>query len=76
VNRTALVAVSQGPNGAAAVNTHTGNAAVAQTNQNGVATTQTMNGGEAKTKNGMGAVEGRNGTTCAKGANQQGGVKK
>jgi len=39
---------------------------------NGVATTQTSAGGGAKTKNGMGVAEGPNGTTCAKGMNNQG----
>ncbi len=56
----------------AAYNPNTGNAAVAQKNANGVTTTQTTRGGEAKTKNGMGAVQGPNGTTCAKGVNNQG----
>ena len=56
----------------AAYNPNTGNAAVAQKNQNGVTTTQTARGGEAKTKNGMGVVEGPNGTTCAKGKYNQG----
>ena len=56
----------------AAVNPRTGNAAVAKTNQNGVTTTKTARGGEAKTKNGMGVVEGPNGTTCAKGKYNQG----
>lgn len=60
----------------AAVNPRTGNAAVAQTNQNGVTTTKTARGGEAKTKNGMGVVEGPNGTVCAKGKNSQGCTKK
>jgi hypothetical protein len=57
---------------AAAVNSNTGRAAAANTNHNGVTTTQTTSGGRAKTKNGKGAVQGPNGTTCAKGANQQG----
>jgi hypothetical protein len=56
----------------AAYNPHSGNAAVQQTNQNGVKTTQTMAGGKAKTKNGVGVATGPNGTTCAKGANNQG----
>jgi hypothetical protein len=56
----------------AAYNPHTGNAAVQQTNQNGVKTTKTTAGGQAKTKNGMGVATGPNGTTCAKGANNQG----
>ena len=60
----------------AAVNPRTGNAAVARTNQNGVTTTKTARGGEAKTKNGMGVVEGPNGTVCAKGKNNQGCTKK
>jgi len=60
----------------AAVNPRTGNAAVAQTNQNGVTTTKTARGGEAKTKNGMGVVEGPNGTVCAKGKNSQSCTKK
>jgi hypothetical protein len=60
----------------AAYNPHTGNAAVAQTNQNGVKTTQTSRGGEAKTKNGVGVATGPNGTTCAKGVNNQGCTKK
>ena len=54
----------------------TGNAAGAQTNQNGVTSTKTARGGEAKTKNGMGVVEGPNGTVCAKGKNSQGCTKK
>jgi len=37
-----------------------------------VTTTQTSRGGVAKTKNGMGVVQGPNGTTCARGANTQG----
>ena len=57
---------------AAAVNPRTGNATAAQKNQNGVTTTQTSRGGKAQTKNGKGVVEGPNGTTCAKGKNQQG----
>jgi hypothetical protein len=56
----------------AAYNPHTGNAAVSETNPNGVKTTRTTRGGEAKTKNGMGVVEGPNGTKCAKGKNNQG----
>jgi hypothetical protein len=56
----------------AAYNPHTGNAAVQQTNQNGVKTTQTTAGGHAKIKNGMGVATGPNGTTCAKGVNNQG----
>jgi hypothetical protein len=60
----------------AAVNPRTGNAAVARTNQNGVTTTKTARGGEAKTKNGMGVVEGPNGTVCAKGKTNQGCTKK
>jgi hypothetical protein len=71
------VTTGQGSNGTkAAVNPRTGNAAVAQTNQNGVTTTKTARGGEAKTKNGMGVVEGPNGTVCAKGKNNQGCTKK
>jgi hypothetical protein len=67
------VTTAQSSNGAkAAYNPHTGNAAVAQTNQNGVTSTQTSQGSKAKTKNGMGAAEGPNGTTCAKGLNNQG----
>jgi hypothetical protein len=58
--------------GKAAYNPNTGNAAVAQKNQNGVTTTRTSSGGEAKTKNGMGVAQGPNGTTCAKGMNNQG----
>jgi hypothetical protein len=57
---------------AAAVNPNTGKAATAQKNQNGVTTTQTSSGRKAKTKNGKGVAQGPNGTTCAKGANQQG----
>ena len=49
---------------------------MAQTNQNGVTSTKTARGGEAKTKNGMGVVEGPNGTVCAKGKNNQGCTKK
>jgi hypothetical protein len=56
----------------AAYNPHTGKAAVQQTNQNGVKTTRTTAGGQAKTKNGMGVATGPNGTTCAKGVNNQG----
>jgi hypothetical protein len=56
----------------AAYNPHTGNAAVQQTNQNGVKTTSTRAGGQAKTKNGVGVATGPNGTTCAKGVNNQG----
>ena len=56
----------------AAYNPNTGNAAVAKTNANGVTATQTSRGGEAKTRNGMGVAEGPNGTTCAKGRNNQG----
>jgi hypothetical protein len=64
---------AQNSNGAkAAYNPHTGNAAVSEKNENGVTTTQTTRGGEAKTKNGMGAVQGPNGTTCAKGVHEQG----
>ena len=67
------VTTAQNNNGTkAAYNPNTGNAAVAQKNQNGVTTTQTARGGEAKTKNGMGVVEGPNGTTCAKGKYNQG----
>ncbi|MGB9329492.1 MAG: hypothetical protein WCB10_01855 [Steroidobacteraceae bacterium] len=67
------VTTAQSSNGArAAYNPQTGNAAVAQKNQNGVTTTQTSQGGKAKTKNGMGVAEGPNGTTCAKGQNNQG----
>ena len=60
---------------AAAVNPNTGKAATAQKNQNGVTTTQTSSGRKAKTKNGKGVAQGPNGTTCAKGANQQGCTK-
>ena len=71
------VKTAQGSNGSkAAYNSRTGNAAVSTTNQNGVATTQTSRGAEAKSKNGMGAVQGPNGTTCAKGKNNQGCTKK
>jgi hypothetical protein len=64
---------AQNSNGArAAYNPNTGNAAVSQKNANGVTTTETTGGGEAKTKNGMGAVQGPNGTTCAKGLHNQG----
>jgi hypothetical protein len=67
------VTTVQNSNGTrAAYNPHTGNAAVAQKNANGVTTTQTSRGGVAKTKNGMGMVQGPNGTTCARGANTQG----
>jgi hypothetical protein len=67
------VTTVQNSNGTkAAYNPHTGNAAVSQTNQNGVKTTQTSRGGQAKTKNGMGVATGPNGTTCAKGVNNQG----
>ncbi len=67
------VTTAQNSNGSkAAYNPHTGNAAVSQTNQNGVKTTQTSSGGKAKTKNGMGVATGPTGTTCAKGANNQG----
>lgn len=59
----------------AAYNPHTGNAAVQQTNQNGVKTTRTSAGGQAKTKNGIGVATGPNGTTCAKGVNNQGCTK-
>src|SRR6476646_173405 len=58
-----------------AVNPNTGKAATAQKNQNGVTTTQTGRGGKAQTKNGKGVAQGPNGTTCAKGANQQGCTK-
>ena len=62
------VTTAQNSNGSkAAYNPNTGNAAVSQTNANGVKTTRTSRGGEAKTKNGMGVVQGPNGTTCAKG---------
>jgi hypothetical protein len=71
------VTTAQGGNGStAAYNSKTGNAAVATTNQNGVTTTQTSRGGEAKSKNGNAAVEGPNGTVCAKGQNKQGCTKK
>jgi len=60
---------------AAAVNPNTGKAATAQENQNGITTTQTGTCGRAKTKNGKGVAQGPNGTTCAKGANQQGCTK-
>src|SRR5271155_4535953 len=67
------VTTAQSSNGTkAAYNPHTGNAAVAQKNANGVTTTQTSRGGGAKTKNGMGVVQGPNGTTCAKGTYNQG----
>ena len=67
------VTTAHSSNGAkAAYNPHTGNAATSQKNQNGVTTTQTSQGGRAKTKNGMGVAEGPNGTTCAKGMNNQG----
>jgi hypothetical protein len=67
------VTTAQSSNGTnAAYNSRTGNAAVSSTNQNGVKTTQTTRGGEAKTKNGKGVVQGPNGTTCAKTANNQG----
>jgi hypothetical protein len=56
----------------AAYNPHTGRGAVQQTNQNGVKTTRTAAGGQAKTKNGVGVATGPNGTTCAKGVNNQG----
>jgi hypothetical protein len=56
----------------AAYNPKTGNAAVTQESGNGVATTHTTRGGEAKTKSGKGAVQGPNGTTCAKTAHNQG----
>jgi hypothetical protein len=70
------VTTAQNSNGAkAAYNPRTGNAAVATTNQNGVTTTQTRRGAEAKTKNGMGVAQGPNGTTCAKGVNNQGCTK-
>jgi hypothetical protein len=57
---------------AAAANPNTGKAAVSQRNSNGVATTKTSTGGEAKTKNGKGIAQGPDGTTCAKGKNNQG----
>src|SRR5450631_3920069 len=64
---------AQNSNGTkAAYNPNTGTAAVSQKNQNGVTTTQTNWGGEAKTKNGMVVAQGPNGTTCAKGRNNQG----
>jgi hypothetical protein len=67
------VTTVQNSNGTkAAYNPHTGNSAVSQTNQNGVKTTQTSRGGYAKTKDGKGVATGPNGTTCAKGANNQG----
>jgi len=70
------VTTIQNSNGSkAAYNPKTGNAAVAKTNSNGVTTTQTSRGGEAKTKNGMGVVQGPNGTTCAKGKNNAGCTK-
>jgi len=70
------VTTAQNSNGTkAAYNPHTGNAAVSQTNQNGVKTTQTSHGSNAKTKNGKGVATGPNGTTCAKGANNQGCAK-
>ncbi len=70
------VTSSQRSNGAkAAYNPNTGNAAVAHQNQNGVTTTRTTPGGQAKAKNGMGAVQGPNGTNCAKGKNTQGCTK-
>ena len=68
--------VQSNSNTQAAVNSRTGNAAVAQTNQNGVTTTKTARGGEAKTRNGVGVVEGPDGTVCAKGKNNQGCKKK
>jgi hypothetical protein len=71
------ITTAQSSNGTrAAYNPNTGNAAVAQKNQNGVTTTQTSRGGKAKTKNGMGVAQGPNGTTCAKGVNNQGCTKK
>lgn len=57
---------------AAAANPNTGKAAVSQRNSNGVATTKTNTGGEAKTRTGKGIAQGPNGTTCAKGKNNQG----
>jgi hypothetical protein len=70
------VTTVQNSNGTkAAYNPHTGNSAVSQTNQNGVKTTQTSRGGNAKTKNGKGVATGPNGTTCAKGGNNQGCTK-
>lgn len=60
---------------AAAVNPNTGKARTSQKNQNGVTTSQSNTGGSAKTKDGKGVVQGPNGTTCAKSANQQGCTK-
>jgi len=71
-NSNAVTTVQNSNGTKAAYNPNTGNAAVAQKNQNGVTTTQTGRGGTAKTKNGMGVVQGPNGTTCAKGKNNQG----
>ena len=71
-NPNGVSTVQNSNGGKAAYNPNTGNAAVAQKNQNGVTTTQTSRGGTAKTKNGMGVVQGPNGTTCAKGKNTQG----
>ena len=56
----------------AAYNPQTGNVATSQTNQNGVKSTQTSRGAQATTKNGVGVVEGPNGTKCAKSATNQG----
>jgi hypothetical protein len=70
------VTTAQSSNGnSAAYNPRTGNAAVSQTNQNGVKTTTTSRGGQAKTKNGKGVATGPNGTTCVKGAYNQGCTK-
>jgi hypothetical protein len=59
-------------NSAAAYNPNTGKGATATKNSNGVTTTQTTGGGKSKTKNGKGVATGPNGTTCAKGANNEG----
>lgn len=68
----------QGPGGrticsngdkAAVYNPNTGTAKKVEQNSNGVNSVQGSRGGEAKTKNGMGVVQGPNGTTCVKGKN-------
>jgi hypothetical protein len=57
---------------AATYNRGTGTAVTSHKNQNGVTTTQSSKGGQAKTKNGKGAYQAPNGTTCAKTAKNQG----
>ena len=53
-------------------NPNTGTVHKAEQNSNGVNSIEGSRGGEAKTKNGMGVVQGPNGTTCVKGKNNAG----